>query len=143
MTVEILAPSHLPAIAEIETLCFSAPWSAQSLRMLLAAPNGGFAATVDGAVAGYIGYLGVLDEIEITNVATLPDFRRRGAGRALVTALLDYARANGFCRVTLEVRISNAPAIALYESLGFTPCGTRKNFYTNPREDGVIYEILI
>lgn len=143
MTVEILAPSHLPAIAEIETLCFSAPWSAQSLGMLLVAPNGGFAATVDGAVAGYIGYLGVLDEIEITNVATLPDFRRRGAGRALVTALLDYAREGGFRRVTLEVRISNAPAIALYESLGFTPCGTRKNFYTNPREDGVIYEILI
>lgn len=143
MTVEFLAPSHLHAIAEIETLCFSAPWSEPSLGMLLDAPNGGLAATVDGAVAGYVGFLGVLDELEITNVATHPDYRRRGVGRALVAALLDYARANGFRRVTLEVRVSNAPAIALYKSLGFTPCGTRKNFYSNPREDGIIYEFLV
>lgn len=143
MTVEELAPRHLPAVAEMETLCFSAPWSEQSLRMLLTPPNGGFAAVSDGTVAGYIGYLGVLDELEVTNVATLPDLRRRGVGRALVTALLDYARRENFLRVTLEVRESNAPAIALYESLGFTPCGTRKGFYANPREDGIIYEILI
>ena len=95
------------------------------------------------AVAGYIGFLGVLDELEVTNVATHPDYRRRGVGRALVAALLDYAKQGDFRRVSLEVRVSNAAAIALYESLGFTPCGLRKNFYSNPREDGVIYEILI
>ena len=143
MTIEALSPRHLSAVAEIEALSFSAPWSEASLGMLLDAPNGGLAATVDGAVAGYIGFLGVLDELEVTNVATHPDYRRRGVGRALVAALLDYAKANGFRRVSLEVRVSNAAAIALYESLGFAPCGTRKNFYASPREDGVIYEILI
>ena len=145
MSTEIvtLGAAHLAAVAEIETLCFSSPWSETSLGMLLAPPNGGFAAIVDGAVAGYIGFLGVLDELEVTNVATHPEFRRRGVGRALVSALLDYARRESFRRVTLEVRASNAPAIALYESLGFTPCGIRKGFYANPREDGVIYEILI
>ena len=145
MSTEIvtLGAAHLAAVAEIETLCFSSPWSEASLGMLLAPPNGGFAALVDGAVAGYIGFLGVLDELEVTNVATHPEFRRRGVGRALVSALLDYARRESFRRVTLEVRASNAPAIALYESLGFTPCGIRKGFYANPREDGVIYEILI
>ena len=145
MSAEIvtLGAAHLAAVAEIETLCFSSPWSEAALGMLLTPTNGGFAAIVDGAVAGYIGFLGVLDELEVTNVATHPDFRRRGAGRALVSALLDYARREKFLRVTLEVRASNAPAIALYESLGFTPCGTRKGFYANPREDGIIYEILI
>ena len=138
-----LGADHLSAVAELETLCFSSPWSETSLGMLLAFPNGGFAALIDDAVAGYIGFLGVLDELEVTNVATHPDFRRRGAGRALVTALLDYARREKFRRVTLEVRASNTPAIALYEHLGFTPCGLRKNFYANPREDGVVYEILI
>lgn len=141
--VVTLGAAHLAAVTEIETLCFSSPWSEAALGMLLTPPNGGFAAIVDGAVAGYIGFLGVLDELEVTNVATHPDFRRRGVGRALVSALLDYARREKFLRVTLEVRASNAPAIALYESLGFTPCGTRKGFYTNPREDGIIYEILI
>ena len=138
-----LDAAHLAAVAELETLCFSSPWSEASLCMLTTAPNGGFVATVNGEIAGYIGFLGVLDELEITNVATHPDFRRRGVGRALVSALLDYARREKFLRVTLEVRASNAPAIALYESLGFTPCGLRKNFYSSPCEDGIIYEVLI
>ena len=138
-----LGADHLSAVAEIETLCFSSPWSEAALGMLLALPNGGFAALIDGAVAGYVGFLGVLDELEVTNVATHPKFRRRGAGRALVTALLDYARREKFRRVTLEVRASNTPAIALYESLGFTSCGIRKGFYANPREDGVVYEIVL
>lgn len=138
-----LSAAHLSKVAEIEALCFSSPWSEASLGMLLTPPNGGFVALVDGSVAGYIGFLGVFDELEITNVATHPDFRRRGAGQALVSTLLRHAKENGFRRVTLEVRASNAPAIALYESLGFTPCGLRKNFYASPREDGIIYEILI
>ncbi|MBR4872739.1 MAG: ribosomal protein S18-alanine N-acetyltransferase, partial [Clostridia bacterium] len=127
--IVILGAAHLAAVAEIETLCFASPWSEAALGMLLVPPNGGFAALESDEVAGYIGFLGVLDELEVTNVATHPDFRRRGTGRALVSALLDYARREKFLRVTLEVRASNAPAIALYESLGFAPCGVRKNFY--------------
>lgn len=143
MTIEPLSPRLLSAVASIETLSFSAPWSEASLGMLLDAPNGGLVAVADGTVTGYIGFLGVLDELEVTNVATHPDYRRRGVGRALVAALLDHAKQGDFRRVSLEVRVSNAAAIALYESLGFTPCGLRKNFYSSPREDGVIYEILI
>lgn len=138
-----LIAEDLPSVAQIERVSFADPWSEASLDMLITPQNGGFVATVDGEIAGYIGFLGVLDELEVTNVATLPEFRRRGVGRALVSALLDHARTKNFCRVTLEVRVSNAPAIALYESLGFTPCGTRKGFYANPREDGVVYEVLI
>ena len=135
-----LAQGDLARVATLETLCFSAPWSASSLTLLTAPPNGGFVAVSGDEIVGYIGFLGVLDELEITNVATHPNVRRRGVGRALVGKLLELARQNAATRVTLEVRTSNLPAITLYESLGFTPCGIRKNFYSNPREDGVIYE---
>ena len=143
LVIRPVTRDDLAALAEIEVLSFSAPWSAQALELLVTAPNGGISAEENGTVRGYIGYLGVLDEWEITNVATHPDHRRRGIGRALVSALLQGAVKNDIRRVTLEVRASNAPAIALYESLGFTPCGLRKNFYANPREDGVIYEIVM
>lgn len=135
-------PVDLSAVAEIEALSFSAPWSEESLALLTTPQGGGFVAKVDESVAGYIGFLRVVDELEITNVATHPDYRRQSVGRALVTTLLEYGKANGFCRVTLEVRASNQAAISLYQSLGFSPCGIRKNFYSNPREDGIIYEII-
>ena len=138
-----LEAGDLSAVARVERFSFSVPWSEESLKMLTAPPNYGFVATIGGEIAGYIGILGVLDELEVTNVATMPDLRRRGVGRALVNALLDYAREENFRRVTLEVRESNAPAIALYECIGFTPCGLRKNFYTQPSENAIIYEILI
>ena len=123
-----LAERDLTAVARVERFSFAIPWSEESLKMLTTPPNCGFVATINGEIAGYIGILGVLDELEVTNVATMPDLRRRGVGRALVNALLVYAREENFRRVTLEVRVSNAPAISLYETLGFTPCGLRKNF---------------
>lgn len=135
-----LAEGDLAHVATLETLCFSAPWSASALALLTAPPNGGFVAVSGEEIVGYVGFLGVLDELEITNVATHPSARRRGIGRALVGELLEFSRQNAVVRVTLEVRTSNAPAIALYQSLGFAPCGIRKNFYSNPREDGLIYE---
>ena len=140
--IRFITRLDLDSVANLEILCFSDPWSRESLTRLLEMPNGGFVAVLNRQFAGYIGFLGVLDELEITNVATHPDFRRRKVGYGLVHTLLRYAKMNRYRRVTLEVRASNAPAIALYESLGFTPCGRRKNFYSHPREDGIIYEIL-
>ena len=132
--------THLSDVAEIEKLCFSAPWSEKSLTLLTIGENGGFAALDGHRVVGYVGYLGVIDEYEITNVATHPDYRRQGIGAALIGALLDKAAKNGTARITLDVRESNAPAIALYEKFGFTPCGRRKGFYSSPREDAVVME---
>ena len=96
---------------------------------------------LDGEIAvGYVGYLGIIDEYEITNVATHPDYRRLGIGSALIGALVEKAERNGILRITLDVRESNAPAIALYEKFGFAPCGKRKSFYSNPREDALVME---
>ncbi len=142
MTVR-LTESHLEGVAALETLCFAEPWSKTALTLLLRDGNMGFVALQDGDVAAYVGLVRALDEGEITNVATHPHHRRRGLAREVLAALLGEAKASGLVRITLEVRVSNTPAKALYASLGFRSCGIRKGFYAHPREDGEIMELLL
>ena len=97
----------------------------------------------DGEVQGYVGCQTVLDEGYITNVAVSPDFRRQGIARALIAELTAKAGENKLAFVTLEVRESNAPAIALYTGAGFAPVGKRKNFYSNPTENAVLMTISL
>ena len=129
---------HVAGAARLERLCFSEPWSEKSLEMLLANGAVGFAVEVNGEVAAYGGMLTVLDEGQITNVAVDPIHRRKGYGRKIVSALLDYAEKNGIVSVSLEVRESNEAAIALYESFGFCRRGLRKNFYRDPTESAIV-----
>ena len=128
----------IPAIADIESRCFSEPWSEKSLLLLTDGRGIGFVALVDGSVVGYGGMMTVLDEGQITNIAILPAFRRLGLGRALVQALQKYAKSNSFSLLSLEVRESNIPAISLYESCGWEKQGIRKGFYRFPSEAAVI-----
>ena len=128
--------------AELEKICFSEPWSEKAI--LEEAERGFFiAAYIDGEFAGYAGMLCVLDERDVCNVATVPHFRGKGVGRALVQALIESARESGASVIMLEVRKSNAAAIALYEKSGFTLVGQRKNFYTMPREDALLYNYYV
>ena len=137
MTVAEMEERHLAALAEIERACFHAPWSEQMLREELG--RGIFlVAEQAGETVGYVGCQTVLDEGYITNVAVDPACRRQGIARALIDALQSRAAAAGLAFVTLEVRASNAAAIALYEKVGFVPVGTRRNFYTAPTEDAVL-----
>lgn len=140
MTIETMREEHLTALAALEKVCFSEPWSAQSLREELDNPAALFlvAKRETGEVLGYVGCQTVLDEGYITNVAADPAARRQGVGRALVAALLEHACVRGLSFVTLEVRVSNAPAIALYEQAGFRPVGTRRNYYSAPCEDALL-----
>ena len=78
------------------------------------------------------------EEGQIVNVATHPDHRRRGAGRMLMEAIEADARRRAFTLLSLEVRVSNEPAIALYKTYGFEVAGVRKGFYTAPREDAYV-----
>lgn len=89
-------------------------------------------------VVGFAGMQQVLDEGYITNIAVAESCRRKGLGRAMLGALIDHCRESGASFLTLEVRQSNAPAIALYESMGFLPEGRRKNFYRQPTEDAIL-----
>lgn len=142
MTIVAMAERHLAALAEIEKACFHAPWSESMLREELG--KGIFlVAERDGQAVGYVGCQTVLDEGYITNVAVSPDARRQGIARTLIEKLTAEARAAGLAFVTLEVRASNAPAIALYEGAGFGRVGVRKNFYTAPIEDAVLMTLFL
>ena len=128
--------------AELEKLCFAEPWSEKAI--MEEAERGYFiAAFIDGAFAGYAGMTQVLDERDICNVATVPEFRGKGVGRAIVEALIENARETGASVVMLEVRASNKAAITLYEKAGFSLVGKRKNFYSFPREDALLYNYYI
>ena len=131
--------AHVSQVAQLEKLCFSAPWSENSISSELTNPLSCWLVALDGdRVAGYVGSQTVLDESDMMNIAVDPQYRRQGIAQALVEELVKcLARKESHC-LTLEVRASNAGAIALYEKLGFVQVGLRKNYYRNPREDAMI-----
>lgn len=138
-----LTEAHIPQMVELEKICFSMPWTADMIRSELNNPSCLYLAAVDGdTLVGYIGVQTVLDEGYINNVAVRPEYRRRGIAAALISLLVEQAQAIGLAFMTLEVRESNAPAIALYEKLGFTTVGRRKNYYEKPREDAILMTIF-
>ncbi len=135
-----LSDEHLSALAELEVLSFSEPWSRESLAILTGERGFGVVAMLDGRAVAYGGATFVLDEGNITNIATHPDFRGQGIGHAVVQALLRAAKEREITSVFLEVRPSNAPALALYRGEGFEEIGRRKNFYRHPTEDAILME---
>ncbi len=129
------------AAARIEAAVFSQPWSRQGFSDALAMDCTLFlAAEGEDGILGYIGMYFALDEAEITNVAVAEAARGRGIGRELVDTALRRAQARGIRSAVLEVRVTNAPAIRLYESRGFVREGIRKGFYECPKEDAYIYK---
>ena len=144
MTVEPMAAAHIAALAELEQLCFSEPWSADALRQELTNPCARFFTALCGGVpVGYIGCLVAAGEGDITNVAVHPDFRRRGIAGQLIDRLTEEVRREGIAQIHLEVRASNTAAMALYEGRGFCPVGRRPRFYRRPTEDAVLYTLII
>ena len=142
MTVIPMEQSHIAAVAALEQACFSEPWSAAALAEELDNPPAVFRVAVEGdTVLGYVGMHHVLDEGFITNVAVSPEARRRGVARALLADLAAYGREHSLYRITLEVRVGNAPARTLYESEGYRLDGVRPGFYRAPAEDAAIYSL--
>ena len=135
-----LQPAHIDQMAQIETECFSVPWSREALEEELENPYAHYVVCCDphGNVMGYIGSRIVLDEADITNVAVRPQYRRKGIGFALVRAMLGLMRAGGVRYVLLEVRESNLPAQNCYARAGFTVVGRRKKYYEKPEEDALL-----
>ena len=136
--IEKIERRHLEAVAEIESLCFSEPWSIGALELLLGESATGVVALSNGEVTAYGGMLIVLDEGQITNIAVHPAHRRCGYGKQVLDALLGQAKQAGLQQISLEVRASNLAAISLYEKAGFFSAGRRKNFYRHPTEDGLV-----
>ncbi len=144
MTIERMQTCHVPQIAQLEKLCFSDPWPEAAIASELNNPLSLWLVAVDGdMLAGYIGSQTVLDESDMMNVAVHPDHRRQGIAEALVRRLAASLKEKGSASLALEVRVSNAPAVALYEKLGFVQAGLRKNYYRNPKEDAYILKLAL
>lgn len=139
MTIIPMNESHVAQIAQLEKLCFSDPWSENSIATELNSHlSYWLVAVVDDCVVGYIGSQSVLGESDMMNVAVHPDHRRKGIAEALIENLSQGLKERGNVSLTLEVRASNDPAIALYHKLGFIQVGRRPNYYRNPKEDALI-----
>lgn len=137
--IKKMQSEHVPAVAELEKICFLAPWSEKSVASELDNPLAYWLVwEEDGKVLGYVGSQTVLGETDMMNVAVHPDARRKGVAEALILALVEGLREKESHCLTLEVRASNLPAINLYEKLGFSQIGRRKNYYHNPKEDALI-----
>lgn len=131
--------SHVIQIADLEQKCFSDPWSENSIRYELRNPLSKWLVAVNGdRVVGYVGSQTVLGETDMMNLAVDPDYRKQGIGETLVAKLIELLMAEQVHCLTLEVRASNAPAIALYEKMGFLQVGRRPNYYHHPKEDALI-----
>ena len=142
--IEKMQQKHIDSIAEIEKECFFMPWSAESLREELLNDTSLFYVIENGdQVMGYIGSNNVLGEIYIDNIAIKNEYRRKGYGEKLLKYLISEGISKKADFITLEVRKSNSNAINLYEKLGFKNVGIRKNFYKNPKEDGIIYTLYL
>lgn len=129
----------IDVVHEIETAAFSMPWSrAIFVETLENDDNKFYIAEVNGVIAGYINLWYVLDEVTVANIAVSKDFRRQGIAAALMEHALKLAEDSGMAAATLEVRISNEPAIKLYERFGFESAGIRPDYYEKPREAAVI-----
>lgn len=139
LVIRDMKPEDAADAARLEREIFSSPWSEAAFREETGRADRLFAsAYLDGAFAGYCGMLAVCGEGDITNVAVGEPFRRRGIAERMLRTVLAWGMQMGLCAFTLEVRKSNAAAIALYESLGFAAEGVRRNFYEKPREDALI-----
>ena len=128
--------SHVSAVAELERQNFSEPWPDIAVRSELTNKLALWLVAVeDGQVVGYVGSQTVLQEADMMNIAVADSHRRRGIAKMLVEELIRQLDAY---QLSLEVRASNTPAIALYETLGFSQVGLRKNYYHKPKEDALI-----
>ena len=140
MRIVPMTADHVVSVAELEKICFGTEaWSEMSVASELTnALSLWLVAMEEDKVAGYVGSQTVMDETDMMNVAVHPDHRRKGIAEALVLSLAEALKEKGSHCLTLEVRASNAPAIGLYEKLGFQQIGLRKNYYHNPKEDARI-----
>jgi ribosomal-protein-alanine N-acetyltransferase len=132
-----LAYADLPAVLALERRSFPAPWSLAMFVLELSKPSGVcLAAETEEGLVGYLVCSRYADIWHLMNVAVDEPLRRRGVASALVEEM--FARAGREERYTLEVRISNIGAIAMYERLGFRPAGRRLRYYHDNNEDALI-----
>ncbi|MBQ4537752.1 MAG: ribosomal protein S18-alanine N-acetyltransferase [Lachnospiraceae bacterium] len=139
LMIRPLQESDVEPLSIIEAESFSMPWSAKDFADLLKRDYCVYlVAEVDGEVAGCLGMTDICHEGNIDNVVVAERFRGRGIATQLMETLFTEGEKRGVEAYTLEVRVSNAAAIHLYEKMGFVSEGVRPGFYERPVEDALI-----
>jgi ribosomal-protein-alanine N-acetyltransferase len=138
-SIDPMTPDDLDAVVAIEAVSFPIPWT---MDMFVAEMRHDFSRCrvlrEGGRIVGYIVFWLTVDEVQLHQVAIAPGERGRGLGRILMEGMLDEGRRHGAGSAILEVRVGNAPAIALYERLGFTRAGLRRAYYRDNDEDALV-----
>ena len=136
--IALMQPEHVEAVKDLLDTCFDEnSWSVESIQSELEKADSRCTVAVeDSKVVGFLAFEQIMDEGSIVEVAVSPDHRRRGIARALICEALQVCE--GLRTVFLEVREGNAPAVALYESLGFERIAVRHCYYDNPKENAII-----
>ncbi|MCL1844005.1 MAG: ribosomal protein S18-alanine N-acetyltransferase [Defluviitaleaceae bacterium] len=131
---------HAPEMHAIEADSFAAAWSETSIKYEILQKNSVclVATGENGAVIGHAYMRHIINEGHINNIAVQKSFRRRGIASLLVNGLINAAEKLEMMGLTLEVRESNTAAISLYQKFGFAPEGVRKDYYSHPRENGIV-----
>ena len=144
MNVNKMSREQVLAAAALEERLFSHPWRAQDFEESLTDPSRAFfAACEDGKLIGYCGLQWSGEQGDVLTIGVEPCCRRKGIGARLMEALLQECARNGVRELFLEVRASNDAARGLYEKCGFTLLYARKNYYSDPREDGFVYRLEV
>jgi [ribosomal protein S18]-alanine N-acetyltransferase len=138
-----MTAADLPAVIELDQLSFSPPWPPAAFEKELVNPTSRcWVAEEAGRVAGALVIWRVLDEAHIATLATHPDFRRQGIGRALLQTGMEAAFDEGARIYHLEVRAGNASAIKLYTDFGYQVVGRRARYYPNNGEDALLMTLV-
>ena len=134
-----MTPADADEVAAVERECFSVPWSRESFWSEAANENTLYlTATIDGKIVGYMGAWLLQGEAQITNIAVSPEYRRQGIGEKILSEFVTAIKQRNVTAMTLEVRPSNAAALALYAKFGFKDAGRRKGYYLDNGEDAII-----
>jgi ribosomal-protein-alanine N-acetyltransferase len=135
-----MVDADVDAVLALDALVHPTTWSPDFMRSQLGLPDSrtNLVAELRGDLVGHAALLVVADEGHVTSVAVAPDQQRMGIGRVLLAALCSDAEHRGLGAMTLEVRVSNAAAIALYRRFGFAPSGVRPGYYADDGEDALI-----
>lgn len=139
LLVRPMEPRDLDEVMQIEQLCFAIPWSRESMESEIRNTVARYMVVEeDGHVRGYAGTWIIIDEGHITNVAVHPDYRKHGYGHAVFGGMIRAAVDVGVKVMTLEVRVSNEAALALYRSFGFKKATIRHKYYEDNGEDAYL-----
>ncbi|MCC6617785.1 MAG: ribosomal protein S18-alanine N-acetyltransferase [Chloroflexi bacterium] len=140
VVVDAMTPDDVLAVHEIERLSFAVPWPPHAFEQELRGNRLAryLVARAGGSVVGFAGIWLMVDDAHVTTFGVHPDWRRQGIGRQLMLNLAELSIAIGARQMTLEVRVSNQGAQALYRSFGFEVVGQRPRYYTDDGEDALV-----